>query len=262
MSSWWPFGNKKSHDSDSSEENQNGDRQPLTNNSNDKKQKQKKKHPLYGTTITIESPATTPKISHVKHGIVEQEAIQRLQQQQQRQPAVMMERSDSMPAAPPTASDGMFQQEPSPQLLFHTDKPPPRNDSLETDDYSLESTDYSDIRPSLMKRGTDSIRSAGDSVRSSIVHSVELAVDATFRLPGRPSSVRDAGGTASIPNEIFNLIKNIVGAGAFGLPRYAPQRKKHWFLFIIMNSFCCSCLFNIFLSPFLFFSFLFFPTLS
>ena len=32
------------------------------------------------------------------------------------------------------------------------------------------------------------------------------------------SSVRDFGGTASIPNEVFNLIKNLVGAGALGLP--------------------------------------------
>jgi hypothetical protein len=32
------------------------------------------------------------------------------------------------------------------------------------------------------------------------------------------ASVRDMGGTCSMSNEIFNLVKNLVGSGAFGIP--------------------------------------------
>ena len=34
----------------------------------------------------------------------------------------------------------------------------------------------------------------------------------------RRASLRDVGGTCTMSNEIFNLIKNLVGAGAFGIP--------------------------------------------
>mmetsp|Transcript_4081 Transcript_4081/g.8434 ORF Transcript_4081/g.8434 Transcript_4081/m.8434 type:complete len:350 (+) Transcript_4081:138-1187(+) len=33
-----------------------------------------------------------------------------------------------------------------------------------------------------------------------------------------PASIRDMGGTSSLSNEMFNLVKNLVGAGAFGIP--------------------------------------------
>lgn len=33
-----------------------------------------------------------------------------------------------------------------------------------------------------------------------------------------PASVRDMGGTSSMSNEMFNLVKNLVGAGAFAIP--------------------------------------------
>lgn len=39
-----------------------------------------------------------------------------------------------------------------------------------------------------------------------------------FSLPGEPCSVRDVGGTASIPTQVLNLAKNIIGAGVLALP--------------------------------------------
>ena len=43
-------------------------------------------------------------------------------------------------------------------------------------------------------------------------------MDQTFVLPGKPCDVRENEGTATMTNEIFNLVKNLVGAGALGLP--------------------------------------------
>lgn len=57
-----------------------------------------------------------------------------------------------------------------------------------------------------------------ESVSSLLTETAHKIVDSSFRFGGRISSVRDYGGTASIPNEIFNMIKNLVGAGALGLP--------------------------------------------
>mmetsp|Transcript_42185 Transcript_42185/g.127982 ORF Transcript_42185/g.127982 Transcript_42185/m.127982 type:complete len:123 (-) Transcript_42185:985-1353(-) len=56
------------------------------------------------------------------------------------------------------------------------------------------------------------------SLQDSINSSIRSLVEETFRLPGKPCSVLEAGGVASVPNEIFNLVKNLVGAGALGLP--------------------------------------------
>lgn len=57
----------------------------------------------------------------------------------------------------------------------------------------------------------------------SMRHVYKMSIRDTFRnhiftLAGSPASVRDVVGTATIPNEILNLVKNIVGAGALALP--------------------------------------------
>ena len=57
-----------------------------------------------------------------------------------------------------------------------------------------------------------------ESVSSLLTETAHKIVDSSFRFGGRVSSIRDFGGTASIPNEVFNMIKNLVGAGALGLP--------------------------------------------
>mmetsp|Transcript_31277 Transcript_31277/g.67716 ORF Transcript_31277/g.67716 Transcript_31277/m.67716 type:complete len:153 (+) Transcript_31277:3-461(+) len=62
------------------------------------------------------------------------------------------------------------------------------------------------------------IRSSFMSSRSSIRASIRVAVDRTFTLPGEPCDIRENEGTATMTNEIFNLVKNLVGAGALGLP--------------------------------------------
>lgn len=56
------------------------------------------------------------------------------------------------------------------------------------------------------------------SVRHVYKTSVRETVNSVFSFAGSPCSVRDVGGTATIPNEILNLVKNIVGAGALALP--------------------------------------------
>ena len=62
------------------------------------------------------------------------------------------------------------------------------------------------------------IRSSFLSSRESIRESLRSVVDETFVLPGKPCDVRENEGTATMTNEIFNLVKNLVGAGALGLP--------------------------------------------
>lgn len=62
------------------------------------------------------------------------------------------------------------------------------------------------------------IRSSFLSSRESIRESLRSVVDQTFVLPGKPCDVRENEGTATMANEIFNLVKNLVGAGALGLP--------------------------------------------
>jgi len=49
------------------------------------------------------------------------------------------------------------------------------------------------------------------SPKSTRLHSGDVAVDV-------PRGGRESGGTATIPTEVFNLIKSIVGAGVLSLP--------------------------------------------
>lgn len=56
------------------------------------------------------------------------------------------------------------------------------------------------------------------SVRHVYKSSVRDTISKAFQFGGSPSSVRDVPGTATVPNEILNLVKNIVGAGALALP--------------------------------------------
>lgn len=53
---------------------------------------------------------------------------------------------------------------------------------------------------------------------SKLSQSVSSFVNASFRLGGENQSLRMFVGKASISNEVFNLIKNLVGAGAFSFP--------------------------------------------
>ena len=56
------------------------------------------------------------------------------------------------------------------------------------------------------------------SMRHVYKSSVRDTISTAFHFGGSPCSVRDVGGTATIPNEVLNLVKNIVGAGALALP--------------------------------------------
>jgi hypothetical protein len=62
------------------------------------------------------------------------------------------------------------------------------------------------------------LRSSFLSHRDSLRDSLHRVVDRTFSLGGTPCDVRENEGTASVINEVFNLVKNLVGAGALGLP--------------------------------------------
>jgi amino acid permease len=56
------------------------------------------------------------------------------------------------------------------------------------------------------------------SVRQVYKSSVRDTISKAFQFGGTPSSVRDVKGSATMPNEVLNLVKNIVGAGALALP--------------------------------------------
>lgn len=214
-------------------------------------QNQHHHHSLYGTMITIESPVTTPKVSHVTAKRLQQE-----RQQQHQESSLLLssqQRRDSMPDLGDNIPDSAFTRPCQfPSTLQQRSRD---DDSIDYSDHYLEggndddendslSSSYSDHvirtdrnnnnntdKQQQQQHEQDSLRSTSTqgtqtSVRSIITQSVASVVDATFRIPGKPSSIRDFGGTASIPNEILNLIKNIVGAGAFGLPRYVRRTKN------------------------------------
>ena len=60
----------------------------------------------------------------------------------------------------------------------------------------------------------------------------------TAKTPTPPSESKQVGGgTASIPNEIFNLVKSIVGAGVLSLPA-----GTYFVLMLVIISFVCCVL--------------------
>ena len=61
----------------------------------------------------------------------------------------------------------------------------------------------------------------------------------TAKVPTPPSESKTSvgGGTASIPNEIFNLVKSIVGAGVLSLPA-----GTYFVLMLVIISFVCCVL--------------------
>ncbi|KAL7515792.1 hypothetical protein ACHAWX_000869 [Stephanocyclus meneghinianus] len=75
------------------------------------------------------------------------------------------------------------------------------NVSGEDNDFrSIHSLHSSGLKSSLSKSISKSIRQMQEKMRP-------------FR-----ASVRDMGGTCTMTNEMFNLVKNLIGAGAFGIP--------------------------------------------
>lgn len=66
-------------------------------------------------------------------------------------------------------------------------------------------------------RSIHSLQSNG--LRHSISQSISKSVrKMKERMAPHRASVRDMGGTCTMSNEMFNLVKNLVGAGAFGIP--------------------------------------------
>ena len=62
---------------------------------------------------------------------------------------------------------------------------------------------------------------ADDDERShaSLAESINLMITSALSLPGDNVSLASIqGGTTTVPNQIFNLIKNIVGCGVLALP--------------------------------------------
>ena len=76
---------------------------------------------------------------------------------------------------------------------------------------------HSSSRRSLRESFAGSLQQLGQSIRSSQAGSL-IRQSITLSLPGRQCSVRDMGGTATIPTEFFNLVKNLVGAGMLAIP--------------------------------------------
>lgn len=74
-----------------------------------------------------------------------------------------------------------------------------------------------DTQSSIEKESDRSQHSSKHSNRS-LTNNFLSAVGSSLSLPGRRCSVRDLGGTASVPNEILNLVKNTVGCGVLSIP--------------------------------------------
>ena len=92
----------------------------------------------------------------------------------------------------------------------------PVSRSLQSDDEaSILTFDSAGVRRGSL---SSSLHSSFLNHRDSLRQSIRVVVDKTFRLRGENCDVRATEGTASILNEVFNLWKNLVGAGALGLP--------------------------------------------
>lgn len=58
-----------------------------------------------------------------------------------------------------------------------------------------------------------------DHSHASFAESVQLLISSALSLPGENVSLASIqGGTTTVPNQTFNLIKNIVGCGVLALP--------------------------------------------
>lgn len=58
-----------------------------------------------------------------------------------------------------------------------------------------------------------------DQTHASFAESVQLLITSALSLPGDNCSLASMhGGTTTVVNQIFNLIKNIVGCGVLALP--------------------------------------------
>ena len=55
------------------------------------------------------------------------------------------------------------------------------------------------------------------------------SADAAGEIPRGGASKSVGGGTATIPNEVFNLVKSIVGAGVLSLPAGTEKPTPHLF---------------------------------
>ncbi|KAL7553015.1 hypothetical protein ACHAWF_016261 [Thalassiosira exigua] len=90
------------------------------------------------------------------------------------------------------------------------------NDDEETGDSPLEAVRRVTIdrRSQFRSIVTVSTDQGGFSFRKS----VRSLSHKSFRLSGKPCSVRALGGTATVPTQTFNLSKNIIGAGVLALP--------------------------------------------
>ena len=77
------------------------------------------------------------------------------------------------------------------------------------------SNDRNSIRGSLLIH-LDNLNHVRQSIRNSAGTLLRQSVTLSFG--GRQCSVRDSGGTATIPTEFFNLVKNLVGAGMLAIP--------------------------------------------
>ena len=160
----------------------------------------------YGTLVSSDdsdeeqmtsSTMSTPKISHI-HIVAQQHLAQKRKQQQQQQQHQHAGGGIVIASRRRSLDDGDSDQE-----------------SLVT--FGADTMQHSD-RDRLHNGRLSRIRSSFMSSRSSIRASIRVAVDRTFTLPGEPCDIRENEGTATMTNEIFNLVKNLVGAGALGLP--------------------------------------------
>ena len=95
----------------------------------------------------------------------------------------------------------------------------------------------SQSRSSLRESFIMQVTSLGSGLRQSIRDSSGNLIRTSVRLTrqsitlsfgGRQCSVRMVGGTASIPTEFFNLVKNLVGAGMLAIPVSSYSIDGYW----------------------------------
>ena len=147
------------------------------------------------------SPNATPKISHLRFP---NERVGASLESEQEQPSTLYRGYHGSQSLEAILDDDFVQH----QHIIIEGKPRDwlRHSRRRADEDSLSSRSY--------HTGIHTL----ESVSSLLTETAHRIVDGSFRFSGKEASIRDFGGTATIPSEVFNMIKNLVGAGALGLP--------------------------------------------
>jgi hypothetical protein len=84
------------------------------------------------------------------------------------------------------------------------------------------------------RRSSDAHTDDDEETHASFAESVQMLIASALDLPGENCSLASVqGGTTTMPNQTFNLIKNIVGCGVLALPNGVYEQQLLLILLLV-----------------------------